>query len=120
MNVSIFHQLVRVACSFILVFSAIPVQSQADKSQQALDDRVKKFLEANRYNWHDMNVPYQDGQVLHDLIVKVGGCFTAHNVRNNYGGTKEFDETIEKPDNYVTTIDKSSRSGISISYKKSN
>ena len=72
MRVSIFHHLVRIACSIILVISAISVQGQTDKSQQALDDRVKKFLEANRYNWHDMNVPYQDGQVLHDLIIKNG------------------------------------------------
>ena len=219
MRVSIFHHLVRIACSIILVISAISVQGQTDKSQQTLDDRVKKFLEANRYNWHDMNVPYQDGQVLHDLIIKngytsaleigtstghstiwmawalsktggklitidinegryktalanlakaglssyvdarladahqlvkqlkgpfdfvfsdadkywytqyfkdvdpklkVGGCFTAHNVRNNYGGTKDFVDYVKKLDNYETTIDKSSRAGISISYKKSN
>ena len=120
MNVSITNQLVRTACSIILVISAIPVQGQTDKSQQAMDDRVKKFLEANPYNWHDMNVPYQDGQVLYDLIVKVGGCFTAHNVRNNFGGTKEFVDYVKKLDNYETTIDKLSRSGISISYKMSN
>ena len=120
MSVSISNQLIRAACSFILVISAIPVQGQKVKNQQALDDRVKKFLEANRYNWHDMNVPYQDGQVLHDLIVKVGGCFTAHNVWNNFGGTKEFVDYVKKLANYVTTIDKSSRSGIFISYKKSN
>ena len=72
MSVSVSNQLARVVYSIILVISAIPVQGQTDKSQQALDDRVKKFLEANRYNWHDMNVPYQDGQVLHDLIVENG------------------------------------------------
>ena len=55
-----------------------------------------------------------------DPKLKVGGCFTAHNVRNNFGGTKEFVDYVEKLDNYATTIDKSSRSGISISYKKSN
>jgi len=53
-------------------------------------------------------------------FLKVGECFTAHNVRNNFGGVKEFVETIQKLDNYETTIDKSSRSGISISYKKLN
>ena len=72
MRVSVFHHLVRIVCSIILVISAISVQGQTDESQQALDDRVKKFLEANRYNWHDMNVPYQDGQVLYDLIIKNG------------------------------------------------
>ena len=54
-----------------------------------------------------------------DPKLKVGGCFTAHNVRNSYGGTADFLEYIRGKSNYETTIDNSSRSGISISYKKS-
>jgi predicted O-methyltransferase YrrM len=50
----------------------------------------------------------------------VGGCFTAHNVTNAYGGTKEFVDYIKSLPNYQTTIDRSSSSGISISYKKSS
>ena len=38
--------------------------------QTVSDDRVQKFLEDNRNNWHDLNVPYEDGKVLFDLIVK--------------------------------------------------
>jgi predicted O-methyltransferase YrrM len=186
--------------------------------QTVSDERVQKFLGDNRNSWHDLNVPYEDGKVLYDLIVKnhyksaleigtstghstiwiawalsktggklvtieiderrhkqalenlksvglshvvdarladahvlvkeltgpfdfvfsdadkgwyiqyfkdvdpklvIGGCFTAHNVRNSYGGTKEFVDYITALDNYETTIDKSSRSGISISYKRS-
>lgn len=185
--------------------------------QQELDQKVKEFLEQNRSSWRDMNVPFEDGQVLHDLIVengytsaleigtstghstvwiawalsktggklitidieerrlqvarenlrqaglqdfvdvrhadahelvktlpgpfdfifsdadkgwyvqyfkdldpklKTGGCFTAHNVRNNMGGIKEFLDYVQGQDNYQTTIDKTSRSGISISYKQ--
>ena len=54
-----------------------------------------------------------------DPKLKVGGCFTAHNVSNSYGGAGEFVKYIEKLPNYKTTIDTSSSSGISISYKKS-
>jgi caffeoyl-CoA O-methyltransferase len=49
-----------------------------------------------------------------------GGCFTAHNVTNAYGGIKEFLDYVRRLPNYQTTIDHSSSSGISISYKKSN
>jgi caffeoyl-CoA O-methyltransferase len=49
----------------------------------------------------------------------IGGCFTAHNVTNGFGGIKEFLDYIRSLPNYETTIDRSSSSGISISYKKS-
>jgi len=49
----------------------------------------------------------------------VGGCFTAHNVTNGFGDIKEFLDYIRSLSNYQTTIDRSSSSGISISYKKS-
>jgi predicted O-methyltransferase YrrM len=35
-----------------------------------LDARVEKFLNDKRSDWQDWNVPYQDGKVLHDLIVR--------------------------------------------------
>lgn len=186
-------------------------------AQRVSDQQVKKFLDDHRGTWNDLNVPYEDGQVLYDLItknkytsaleigtstghstvwiawalsktggklitieidqnrhqqalenlkqaglshivdarlgnahdlvkdlpgpfdfvfsdadkdwyiqyfkdiepkLKVGGCFTAHNVRNNFGGTKEFVDYVMALDNYDTTIDKTSRSGISVSYKR--
>ena len=49
-----------------------------------------------------------------------GGCFTAHNVTDAFGGIKEFLNYIRSLPNYQTTIDRSSSSGISISYKRSN
>jgi predicted O-methyltransferase YrrM len=184
---------------------------------QPSDETIKKFLNDNRNNWQDLNVPYEDGQVLYDLIVKnkyksaleigtstghstiwiawalsktggklitieidesrhneavknlkelnllqyvdarladahqlvkdlpgpfdfvfsdadkgwytqyfkdvdpklnTGGCFTAHNVRNAYGGIKDFLDYVQALPNYETTINKVSRSGISISYKR--
>jgi predicted O-methyltransferase YrrM len=35
-----------------------------------LDARVKTFLEQRRGTWRDLNVPYEDGKILHDLIVE--------------------------------------------------
>lgn len=55
-----------------------------------------------------------------DPKLVVGGCFTAHNVTDSFSGTKEFLDYIKRLPNYQTTIDRSSSSGISISYKKSN
>lgn len=202
----------------IFLFAGVLLLTQAPAiAQQVSDRQVKKFLDDHRGTWHDLNVPYEDGQVLYDLItknkytsaleigtstghstvwiawalsktggklitleidearhrqalenlrkaglshlvdarlgnahdlvkelpgpfdfvfsdadknwyiqyfkdidpkLKVGGCFTAHNVRNNYGGTKEFVDYVTALDGYDTSIDKTSRSGISISYKR--
>ncbi len=195
------------------------VLAQKSQTPTELDTKVENFLNENRTHWHDLNVSYQDGKVLHDLIIKgnyksaleigtstghsgiwiawalsktggklitieidegryktalknfksagvgnivdarladahllvkklegpfdfvfsdadkewylqyfkdvepkllKGGCFTAHNVIYSYGGIKEFLDYIRRLPNYQTTIDRSSSSGISISYKKSN
>ncbi len=44
--------------------------SYAQTSTSALDAKVEKFLKDHKRDWHDLNVPYEDGKVLHDLIVK--------------------------------------------------
>ena len=50
--------------------------------------------------------------------LEVGGCFTAHNARNmGMKGIKEFLDYVKGLPNFKTTIDTTSRSGISISYK---
>ena len=182
----------------------------------ALDGKVKSFLESRKGTWNNWNVPYTDGKVLYDLIIKnnytnvleigtstglsaiwiawalsktggklitidisesrhkealenfkkaglseyidarladahelvpalegpfdfvfsdadkgwyknyfiavypklkSGGCFTAHNVSNRMSGIKEFLDYVESLPDMKTTIDKSSSSGVSISYK---
>jgi predicted O-methyltransferase YrrM len=35
-----------------------------------LDARVEALLEQRRGTWRDLNVPYEDGKILHDLIVE--------------------------------------------------
>ena len=190
--------------------------SRTSGASAALDARVEKFLNDKRSDWHDWNVPYQDGKVLHDLIVRnnysraleigtssghsaiwiawalsktggklitveidenlyqkalqnfraagleafidarladahqlvkklegpfdfvfldankewytqyfkdldpklaKGGCFAAHNASNAYPGIKKFLDYVRSRPDYRTTIDGSSSSGISISYK---
>ena len=203
--------------NFYLICLLFPVLLIAQKD--SIEVTSDKFLENNRDNWHDMNVPEQDGQLLHDLIVKnkykaaleigtstgrsgiwiaralsktggrlvtieidkerfltaqknfqlagvgqlidgrlgdahdlihelegpfdfifidadktgykmyaevllpklkEGGCLTAHNVRNIYmSGIREFLDFVNDHPQLKTSIDKSSSSGISISYKKS-
>jgi predicted O-methyltransferase YrrM len=186
------------------------------EAERDLDRKVRAFLERSRDDWRDLNVPYEDGQVLHDLVVGKGfkrgleigtstghsaiwiawamsktggklttieidrrrheialrnfqeagvaayvdarlgdahqlvrelpgpfdfvfsdadkewyaqyfkdvdprlvpgGCFTAHNVLQGMGGIREFLDHVRSRPGYETTIDRTSRSGISISCK---
>ncbi len=187
------------------------------QDNKVLDDKVRMFLENRKGKWHDWNVPYSDGKVLYDLIIKnkytkaidigtstglsaiwiawalsktggklitieidegrhkkalanfketglseyidarradahglveklkgpfdfvfsdadkdwyknyfialapkleVGGCFTAHNASNTgMEGIREFLDYVKGLPNFKTTIDTTSRAGISISYK---
>lgn len=68
------------------------------------------FSDADKY-W------YKNYFVAIDPKLKVGGCFTAHNTAMRASGITEFLDYVEGLKNYQTTIDKTSRSGISISYK---
>lgn len=52
-----------------------------------------------------------------DPKLEKGGCFTAHNVLQNQSGIAEYLDYINNISTYTTMVDRSSRSGISISYK---
>lgn len=56
-----------------------------------------------------------------DPKLRVGGCFTAHNIsaggRGGYGGQTQFLNYVMSLKNYETTVD-SKGGGVSISYKK--
>jgi predicted O-methyltransferase YrrM len=71
------------------------------------------FSDADKY-W------YKNYFIAMDPKLKVGGCFTAHNASMRTSGIKDFLDHVESLKNYETTIDKTSRSGISISYKLKN
>ncbi len=36
----------------------------------AVDDKVQAFLDEERGRWRDLNVPFSDGRLLHDLIIE--------------------------------------------------
>jgi predicted O-methyltransferase YrrM len=198
-------------------FSIRSVICKEIRENKALDKKVSKFLEGRQGIWHDWNIPYSDGKILYELVLKnnykkavevgtstghsaiwiawalsktggklitieidedrykralanfkkaglseyidarladahelveklegpfdfvfvdadkewsmnnfmalapkmeVGGCFTAHNARNTgMKGIKEFLDYVKGLPNFKTTIDTTSSSGISISYK---
>lgn len=68
------------------------------------------FSDADKY-W------YKNYFIAMDPKLEVGGCFTAHNTAMRASGIMEFLDYVEGLKNYQTTNDKTSRSGISISYK---
>jgi predicted O-methyltransferase YrrM len=201
--------------SVVLLSAQTPGQPHGSNAER--DARVRAFLERSRDSWHDLNVPYEDGKVLHDLVVRKGftrgleigtstghsgtwiawamsttggrlttieidaerhrqalahfreagidafvdarlgdahdlvrqlpgpwdfvfsdadkewytqyfkdvdprltsgGCFTAHNVLDPFAGIASFLEYVRARPDYETTIDRTSRSGISISCKR--
>lgn len=59
----------------ILLTSALlfPIlTSNAQDKNEALNAKVERFLNDHKRDWRDMNVPYEDGKILYDLIVKNG------------------------------------------------
>jgi len=54
--------------ALLMVVAAAPPAA----ADEELDARVQAFLASNAGRWHDMNVPSEDGKILHDLIVERG------------------------------------------------
>lgn len=62
----------RITLFFLIALFIAPchlVAQDADNHSD-LDHKVEKFLEKHKYRWHDMNIPTEDGKVLHDIIIK--------------------------------------------------
>lgn len=56
-------------CLILLI--GIPcMQSQNIPEQTELDVKVQNFLDENRNRWRDLNIPYSDGKLLYDIIIK--------------------------------------------------
>jgi caffeoyl-CoA O-methyltransferase len=60
----------RAACLAVTALLALAATALAPAEDSALDQKVRRFLERNRGEWRDMNVPWEDGRILHDLILK--------------------------------------------------
>ena len=65
--------------SIMIGLPQVALNAQALKDDQALDKKVKEFLDKHSRQWYDMNVPSTDGQLLYDIIV-----------RNNYKSALEI------------------------------
>jgi len=59
-----------IICFILLSAGSLISPAQTLKSNPALDEKVRKFLNDNSRQWYDMNVPAVDGQLLHDIIIK--------------------------------------------------
>ena len=61
-----------IICCLVLTAPAIQIKlnAQSPKENPALDAKVKKFLSDHAGQWHDLNVPESDGELLYNLIVK--------------------------------------------------
>jgi caffeoyl-CoA O-methyltransferase len=62
----------RAAMLLALAALAVAAASTLSSGDEALDARARRFLEKHRGEWHDWNVPWQDGQILHDIVAKHG------------------------------------------------
>jgi len=60
------------AFSILIVISCLTslCHAQTLRNDPSLDEKVKRFLESHEGQWHDLNIPEQDGQTLFDLIIK--------------------------------------------------
>ena len=116
----------------------ITIEIDRERHQQAVENfraaGLEKFIDARLGDAHDL-VPELEGpfdfvfvdadktwykRYLELLLPKLtdGGCFTAHNVTNSLTGIREFLDYLKETPSLETTIDRSSGSGISVSYKK--
>ena len=210
-------RLILMISALCLSFSIQSASCEESRGSKTLDEKVSKFLQKRKGKWHDWNIPYSDGKVLFDIVLKnqyqaaleigtstglsaiwiawalsktggklitieidegrhrralanfreaglseyidarladahdlveelngpfdfvfsdadkdwyknyfialapkieSGGCFTAHNASNlGMAGIREFLDYVKGLPNFRTTIDTTSRAGISISYK---
>lgn len=55
-----------------LGLAALEAAAQALRATPELDRQVSAFLDAQQGRWDYLNVPYQDGKVLHDLALRLG------------------------------------------------
>ncbi len=47
-----------------------PAAAQIPDRGTALDRQVSRFLHEARFTWNDLNVPYEDGRILHELVLE--------------------------------------------------
>jgi caffeoyl-CoA O-methyltransferase len=68
--INIYTSFTLVALILTLSFSIRSGFCEELQVNQALDEKVRMFLENRKDTWHDWNIPYSDGKILYDLILK--------------------------------------------------
>ena len=66
-NYTPFFLISLIFCSSFLIRTGDCQELQDNK---ALDEKVRMFLENRKGTWRDWNIPYSDGKVLYDLVLK--------------------------------------------------
>ena len=59
--------------ALLILTSSFSIRSgicRETRDNKALDEKVEKFLQSRKGTWHDWNIPYSDGKVLYDLVLK--------------------------------------------------
>ncbi|KPJ75062.1 MAG: methyltransferase [Deltaproteobacteria bacterium SG8_13] len=51
-------------------FSIRTASCEELQNNKALDEKVRMFLQNRKGTWHDWNIPYSDGKILYDLVLK--------------------------------------------------
>jgi len=69
------------------------------------------FCDADRW-W------YKNYFIALETKIVSGGCFAAHNTNTQSADMREFNSYIRKHPGFITSFNRTSRSGISVSYKK--
>jgi caffeoyl-CoA O-methyltransferase len=54
----------------IMFTSAVPCFGQGQEAEGVLDAKVKAFLDKMKHQWHDWNVPEEDGKILYNIILQ--------------------------------------------------
>ncbi len=53
----------------VLISHGLQAHAQPKEHHPSLDAQVTQFLESHRHRWNAWNVPFEDGKILHDLVV---------------------------------------------------
>ena len=72
LSVIIHHEIRRLLQLILLLVSFLPAQmnGQSAREEEELDRKVEHFLSKHLDDFHDMNVPQKDGELLFDLIIE--------------------------------------------------
>jgi caffeoyl-CoA O-methyltransferase len=72
MRVKRFLMALVVVLSLVTIAGPLQAKAQPRPGTDGLDAKVKAFLGGARREWREQDVPYEDGQILYDLIVQNG------------------------------------------------